>query len=195
LKQNEEQNKSMLFVVPDANISLTYHDLIQIVLKHKNESTNFNRNENIDNNINQEDNDRDNSSSSSISETLSLESSDFVVVNGVQKHISEPEDDLIYLNDRDLIKKVDYYLKLAKKYEIEEFYRKNKMKPKRFGLSGLYTSKFGIKTEKQRYLIRDLCRVCKQYINSEYVENKRNALMKNLEKQKQWIDQTNQTGN
>ena len=64
LKQNEEQNKSMLFVVPDANISLTYHDLIQIVLKHKNESTNFNRNENIDNNINQEDNDRDNSSSS-----------------------------------------------------------------------------------------------------------------------------------
>lgn len=202
-KQNVALNKMMYLSIPDADIEISYHDLIQILIENKSKNNN-NRNDLSNNNT--EGNYLSNNTEELIDETLSINdlseiedddsfsdlssttSSDYIDVSGKMKNKNEPEDYYFSLSDVELIREVNKLLKDAKKYDIQGFFFKNKLEHKRFSLSGLYSSKYGIKSDKQRFAIRELCRICERYICSNYVKDKRNNLRQKLEKQEMLLD-------
>jgi hypothetical protein len=151
-KENEEFNKMIHLVVPDANINISIFDLINLVINNKIDDNKIVDSDFI--NVNR----------------IVIQDLDFINVNGKIKYIDEPEDEFLDLNDLDLIDSAQQLLNDAKQFNIEGFYNQFNHK-RRFNLSGLYSVKNGIKSNKQRYLIRDLCRLCKQYLNSNYVSN------------------------
>jgi hypothetical protein len=68
---------------------------------------------------------------------------------------------------------------MAKTHGIDDYYRKNNIKYRSFNLTGLYSKKFGIKSDKQRYVIRELCRCCDKFLHSDYINSKIEKQMKN----------------
>ncbi len=78
------------------------------------------------------------------------------------------------LSDDDLIKLIQKLLLMCKKNNIEEYYIKNKIKYRSFNLSSLYSKKYGIKTEKQRNIIKDMIKKCLEFIKTDYYKNKLN---------------------
>ena len=84
------------------------------------------------------------------------------------------------MNDSELIKEVEELLSISKKNGIEDYYRKNNIKYRPFNLGGLYSKKLGIKSDRQRYCIRELCRVCNKFILSDYVKERREKIRKRL---------------
>ena len=110
--------------------------------------------------------------------------------------IDEPDDELMYMDDINLIQNADKIIIDAKEIGIEEHYRKNKISYRPFNLGGLYSKKWGIKSDKQRYQIRDLCRTCMIYIEKFKPQMEKMHLEK-IEKQKNFrenlIKQKNET--
>ena len=90
-----------------------------------------------------------------------------------EKSDPEPQDRYVFMNDEELINETEKVLILSKKYGIEEYYRQNNLKYRPFNLGGLYSKKQGIKSEKQRYMIRELVRTCQQFLESDSVSKKR----------------------
>ena len=110
------------------------------------------------------------SSSSTYSSISTITSTDFRCIDGVTKHKDEPNDEYVNMDDEELIINVERLLIESKKNGIEDYYRKNNLKYRVFNLTGLYSKKFGIKSEKQRYHIRDLCRTCNKYLKNRIKE-------------------------
>jgi hypothetical protein len=84
----------------------------------------------------------------------------------------EPRDAVFSLDDTTLIHRVQNYLHICNQADIEQYYRDTKIKYRPFNLGGLYSKKYGIKTEKQRKIIRDLLRKCIQFTKSEYFKSR-----------------------
>jgi hypothetical protein len=84
----------------------------------------------------------------------------------------EPRDAIFTFDDLTLIHQVQKYLHICNQADIEQYYRDNKIKYRPFHLGGLYSKKYGIKTDKQRKIIRDLLRKCIQFTNSEYFKSR-----------------------
>lgn len=122
-------------------------------------------------------------STTSISSNLSSQTNDFTCIEGITKHKDEPDDEYIFMNDEELIKEVEELLNISKKNGIEDYYRKNNIKYRPFNLGGLYSKKLGIKSDRQRYCIRDLCRVCKTFILSDYLKERREKYRKKLDEE------------
>jgi hypothetical protein len=187
-KDNFESNKSIVFSIPDADICYTLTEVIEILEQYKSKSTSI-LDSNNDNQVIEEtisENNDEILSSSSMSDSIS--SSEFENLNGKMKHRNEPSDIYFDMDDKKLIKEANSLLSRAKNFDIEEFYYKNKLPHRRFTLSGLYSVKWGIKTDKQRYSIRELCRICNSFLKSDHIQKKIEYKMNGLEKERILID-------
>lgn len=127
-------------------------------------------------------------SSNSNSTFSSIVSDEFLTIEGIVKHKDEIEDEYLYMNDNELINEVEDLLVRSKKYGIEDYYRKNNLKYRPFNLGGLYSKRLGIKSNKQRYMIRELSRTCKKYLESDYVSDKKLKLYKKIDDEEQQLE-------
>jgi len=93
-------------------------------------------------------------------------------ISQIIDRIEEPKDEVFYLTDNELILQIEKYLKICNHTGIENYYKDIRLKYRPFNLSGLYSKKYGIKTDKQRKIIRDMLRRCIQFTKSEYFKNK-----------------------
>ena len=84
----------------------------------------------------------------------------------------EPKDAIFNLSDIDLITQVKRYLQICNGAEIESYYKSQNIKYRPFHLSGLYSERFGIKTDKQKRIIRDMLRRCIEFTETEHFKNK-----------------------
>lgn len=84
----------------------------------------------------------------------------------------EPKDAIFNLNDIDLITQVKRYLQICNGADIESYYKSQNIKYRPFHLSGLYSERFGIKTDKQKRIIRDMLRRCIEFTETEHFKNK-----------------------
>jgi hypothetical protein len=82
----------------------------------------------------------------------------------------EPRDSVFYLSDSELMIQIKKYLKICNNAGIEEYYKDLMYRP--FNLSGLYSKKYGIKTIRQRKIIRDMLRKCIEFTKSDLFKNK-----------------------
>jgi hypothetical protein len=84
---------------------------------------------------------------------------------------NEPKDAIFHLSDNDLIMQLKKILQICNDANIMKYYQEHKIKYRCFNLSGLFSEKYGIKTEKQRKIIRDMFRRCIQFTHTEYFKN------------------------
>ena len=95
-------------------------------------------------------------------------------VRRIIKDIDDVRDEVFKLSDEELIKAIKTYLQICIKAGISDYYRENKIPYRVFQLSGLYSEKNGIRTEKQRRKIRDMLRKCIEFTETEYYKEKYN---------------------
>lgn len=97
------------------------------------------------------------------------------MIKEVKKVIKDNEDikdEVFKLTDDELIKAIKSYLQMCVKAGISEYYVENKIPYRVFQLTGLYSEKNGIKTEKQRRKIRDMLRKCIEFTQTDYYKEK-----------------------
>jgi hypothetical protein len=111
------------------------------------------------------------SSSKSSKSTTSISTNDFTTIENITFHKDEQEDELLYYDDQTLISETEKILILSRKYKIEDYYKQNKISHRPFTLSGLYSKKNGIKSPKQKYMIRELYRTCENFLETDYAKN------------------------
>lgn len=97
-------------------------------------------------------------------------------VKKVIKDTEEVRDEVFKLSDEELIKAIKTYLQICIKAGISDYYRENKIPYRVFQLSGLYSEKNGIRTEKQRRKIRDMLRKCIEFTETEYYKEKQKTI-------------------
>jgi hypothetical protein len=88
------------------------------------------------------------------------------------KNIIEPNDQIFNMTDIELINQLQNYLELCYLGEIGDYYRENNIKYRTFRLTGLYSKKNGIKTDKQRKILRDMLRRCIDFTKTDFFKNK-----------------------
>jgi hypothetical protein len=88
------------------------------------------------------------------------------------KNIIEPNDDIFNMSDIELINQLKNYLELCYLGEIGDYYRENNIKYRTFRLTGLYSNKNGIKTDKQRKILRDMLRRCIDFTKTDFFKSK-----------------------
>jgi hypothetical protein len=205
-KQSEEANKGKILEIinTDFPIKISVYDMIKKLEKYEELSKKLEQYERIcdtpEDTIFQEDlydetsssYSRETTSSNNSNTTISsISSEDFITVDGITRYKDEVEDEYLQMNDKELIIDAENILKQSKKYGIEEHYRKNNLKYRPFNLGGLYSKRHGIKSEKQRYMIRELLRTCIKYLESDTVKNKKKVIRKNIEDKEIELDKKN----
>lgn len=100
---------------------------------------------------------------------------DFINVDGFMKRKDEINDKYIKYSDKELVECFENLVKVSKKYSIEEYFKYKEIEHRPLTLTGLYSRKCGIRSDKQRYNIRELCRLCETFLMSDYVESKRKS--------------------